>query len=109
MAVASCKTGVGGGGWGVGGWWGGGRKDLQVSSMVFLLSEAYTEPPCLITQNQPATFFSAALPALEVQVRIPGPQLSIGCGDNDGRVIKTNRAFCAVCFRSALLMAVTQA
>lgn len=88
---------------------GGGRKSLQVSSMVFLLSEAYTEPPCLIPQDQPATFFSAALSALEVQVRILGPQLSIGCGDNDGPVIKTNRAFCAVCFRSALLMAATQA
>lgn len=103
MAVASCRRG--GGGWGR---WGGGRKDLQVSSMVFLLSEAYTEPPCLITLDQSATFFSAALPALEVQVRILGPQLSTGCGDKDGRVMKTIRAFCAVCFRSALLMAVTQ-
>lgn len=67
-------------GWG---WGRGGRKDLQVSSMVFLLSEAYTEPPCLTTQGQPATLFSAAQPALEVQARIPGPRLSIGCGDKD--------------------------
>lgn len=46
--------------------------------------------------SQKAIYF-AALPALEEQARIPGLQLSISLGDNDGRVIRTNRALSVPC------------
>lgn len=88
-------------------------RTCRQSSMVFLLSEAYTEPPesMLDHTGLPGRLHSVAVPALEAQVRTPGLQLSMSRDDNDGRQGDKDQqgSFSAMCFRSTLLMAVTQA
>lgn len=57
--------------------------------MVFSLSEAQAESPEDIRDHPGAsqrTVHAVVVPALEDQVRILGPQLSLSYGDNNGTV-----------------------